>query len=91
MDCVRQGVPGERELLCHRARQLRSVSRDAADEDELADPVVLITIRLGDGLHDARSAGDINLPHAVQIKYAGSHRVEHEGEMYHCDRPKLAE
>ena len=80
VDCVRKSVRAQRSFLVHRARRFRPVSRHAAGEDELID-VAAGAIDHADRFHDASRSGDIDLPHALQVKNAAAQGIEDEGEM----------
>ncbi len=67
-------------VFLHRAAGLRTISRNAAGKDELPD-VAAGAVDDADRFHHARGAGNVDLPHALEIEHAGLLRVENEGEM----------
>src|SRR5512146_920534 len=80
MNGVGQGVRAELVILFDRAGRLRTVSGNAAGKTEARDGCA-VAVGDGNGFHDASGAGNIDLPHAVNIENTGSQRVEHKGEV----------
>src|SRR5262249_12150545 len=91
VNCVGKCMCFENEFLRDRAWQVRAICRDAAGENELTNAAVLIAVGLGDGFHDASRPRNIDLPHAIQVEYAGSHRIDHKGEVHYRDRASFFE
>ena len=88
---VWKGVGFEGRFLRHGTGQIGAVRGNAARKNELADAAVFVAVRLRDGLHDASSAGHIDVPHAIDVEHAGTLRVDDKGEVHHGERPRLFE
>src|SRR5271165_4844400 len=85
MNRVRQTVRAQGKVLAHRFRQVRTVHRNTAGDNELSYDGV-VTIGFADGLHDSGSTGYVNLPHTVEIKHAGADWIKHKGQVNQGDR-----
>src|ERR1700751_17336 len=88
---VRKRVSLEGKLFRYRVGEIGPVGGTAAGKNELPEAAVFVSVRLGDRLHDVRSAGHVDVPHAVDIEHAGSLRVDDKGEMHHREKPRLLE
>ena len=89
MNCVGQGMRRQHRFFPRWRRQAGSVSRNAAGENELPDRSFRCAIRLSNGFHHTRCASHVDLPHALSIKHAGAHRIDHERKMNHRNRTRL--
>ena len=72
----------ERSTFIHRPGQIRTVSGDAAGENEFLNAAAH-AIGFRDGFHHPRGAGDIDLPHAAKIEHAGAKRIDDKRQMNH--------
>src|SRR6516162_7934826 len=82
MDCVGQRMRRKREVLLHRSRSFRTVSRHAAGENKLAN-VSSSAVHDADGFHDAGRAGNVDLPHTFHVENAGALRIDNERQVHH--------
>ena len=73
---------GQHRFFGRRSRQVRSVRRNAAGENELLDAVVGGAIGFGDGFHHPRRSRHIDLPHALSVEHSGAHRIDHKRQVH---------
>ena len=81
VDGVRQRVRAQRRVFFHRAVGLRPIRGDAAGINKLLD-VAAGAVDDADRFHHARGAGNVDLPHPLDVENAGLLRIEYEGEMH---------
>ena len=71
VDGVGKSMSCEGRVFCDGCWQIRTVGGNATGEKKLLHDGVG-AIGLGDGFHHSRRAGDVDLPHAIEVKHAAA-------------------
>src|SRR3979490_2661746 len=91
VDRVGQGMGLQRSLFGHGAGNVRTISRNTAWKNELPDTGARIAIGFGNSFHYASGAGNVDLPHLIDVQNTGALRIDDKRQMYDRHGLQLAQ